>query len=729
MNTVCGLALVMPATADTWLGSEFARLDADHNGRLSAEEAAPHSRDLVGADADGDGVLTLGEVENHIRPLAARHLRETVRQDAVPKHFKKLDKDADGRLNAAELAPVSWLRVFDMDGDEAVTLDEVTRAYGAVATAEAVAGIDAPPPDFVAPTEARLRDEPRRLKPSEVGVGRRVSDPKVEAIGRGNASLSSLAGPLGTVVCVLSPSCPVAARQMPELARLSSSFTGAGFHFVFLEAEDVLTVEQVDGFGLKGTAIRDPEHRLRGELNPATTTEVFVIDAARTLVYRGAIDDRYGVGWSREEARSRYLADALEAVKSRRPVTTAATTAPGCALEPVGTATEPGVPAFHGRISRLMQTHCQQCHHDGGLGPFSLETYDQVTRKAGMIRRMVRDDLMPPWFAAAPPAGHRSPWANDRSLPEGDKAALLSWLEAGRPEGDPAEAPLAVEWPKEWTIGTPDLVVQIPQPITIKAEGTMPYQNVIVETKLTEDRWVKAWEVLPTARAVVHHVLIWTKDPSAPAPRGREDDESGFFAAYVPGNNSAVYGPGLAKKLPAGTSLRFQIHYTPTGTEMQDQVRVGFRFADQPPTHVVEVATIANTQLRIPPGAAAHMESATVPVPADVRLLGLFPHMHLRGKAFRYEVLAPDGSARTLLSVPRYDFNWQLGYQFSDPPTIPAGHRLRAIGWFDNSADNPHNPDPARTVPWGPQTTDEMMIGYAEYYVPSQPLPRVSSAR
>lgn len=341
---------------------------------------------------------------------------------------------------------------------------------------------------------------------------------------------------------------------------------------------------------------------------------------------------------------------------------------------------------------------------------------------------MVRDDLMPPWFAAPPAYGHATLWANDRLLPAEDKSVLLAWLDGGRPEGDPAEAPRRRHWPAEWSIGDPDLVVQIPQPIEVKAEGILPYHNILVDTQLSEDRWVKAWEVLPTAHAVVHHVLIWARDPaSGPQPKGRDEDEHGFFAAYVPGNNSAVYAPGLAKKLPAGTVLRFQIHYTPNGTAMKDQVRVGFKFAAEPPRHRVEVATIAQPGLRIPPGAPSHPEVASVPVPADVRILGLFPHMHVRGKAFRYEVVAPDGVARTLLNVPRYDFNWQLGYQFAEPPTVPAGHRLRAIGWFDNSADNPHNPDPTRTVPWGPQTTDEMMIGYVEYYVPSQPVTRVSS--
>ncbi len=732
--TISGLSLALTADAASWLADEFARLDLDRDGRLTQEEAASRSQELAGADADGDGLLTLQEVETHVRREIGRRLHGTLTPEALTEHFKKLDKDGDGRLTGAELALVSWLRALDVDGDQGVSLAEVTAAYKAVETAtvaEAVAPLDAPPPPYEAPAAGpSVREEPRRLKASEHGIGRRVSDPVLERLGGETAALSTLAGPKGTVLCVLSPSCPVSARQRPELARLSAASTEAGFGWVYLEAEDPLDAQAVGKLGLTGAFVRDPARRLRAELRVSTTTEIFVIDAARTLVYRGALDDRHGVGWSRDEARFRYVADALEAVAHGRRVEIAATTAPGCALDPVApAAADEPPPTFHNRISRLMQTHCQQCHHQGGLGPFPLESSADLNRHAGMIRRMVRDDLMPPWFAAPPPAGHATPWANDRALPTESKAVLLAWLDGGRPEGDPAEAPLPATWPEEWTIGTPDVVYQIPSPIAVKAEGTMPYQNVTVETHLPEDRWVQAWEVLPSARAVVHHVLVWAADPSAPPARNRDEEDKGFFAAYVPGNNAATYPPGLAKRLPAGSRLRFQIHYTPNGTATQDQVRLGMVFAPTPPRHAVEVATIAQPRLRIPPGAPAHPESASLPVPAEVRLIGLFPHMHLRGRAFRYEVISPDGAARTLLHVPRYDFNWQLGYQFAEPTVIPAGHRLRAIGWFDNSADNPHNPDPARTVSWGPQTFDEMMIGYAEYFVPSQPLPSPSAAR
>jgi hypothetical protein len=227
----------------------------------------------------------------------------------------------------------------------------------------------------------------------------------------------------------------------------------------------------------------------------------------------------------------------------------------------------------------------------------------------------------------------------------------------------------------------------------------------------------------------VHHVLVFVQEPGKAGFAGEGDERDGFFAAYVPGNSHALYPDGFAKKLPAGARLRFQIHYTPNGTATQDQMRLGFVFSAGPPEHVIRVAGIANHRLSIPPGANHHPATAVLPVPADVKLLAFTPHMHLRGAAFRYEAILPDGTIRTLLDVPRYDFNWQLSYRYAEPQSLPRGSQIRATGWFDNSTDNPANPDPAKTVRWGQQTFDEMMLGYVEYYVPDEEPAAKTAAR
>jgi hypothetical protein len=331
---------------------------------------------------------------------------------------------------------------------------------------------------------------------------------------------------------------------------------------------------------------------------------------------------------------------------------------------------------------------------------------------------------MPPWFAAPPPDGETSHWRNDRSLAAADKADLLAWLAGDKPEGDPADAPLPRVFPEGWNIPAPDAVLELPRAVAIKAEGTMPYQVLRVETTFAEDKWVQAYEVQPTARAVVHHVIVKVhpKGAKAVADGDVASEREGFFAAYVPGNGHAVFPAGFAKKIPAGATVSFQMHYTPNGRATTDRTRLGLVFAKEPPRHVLQVIGLLNHRLRIPPGAARHPETATVTLPAPATILGFMPHMHVRGAGARYEAILPDGTRRLLLDVPQYDFNWQLPYRFAEPPTFPRGTRLVYTAWYDNSAGNPANPDPTKTVRWGPQTFEEMMLGYVEYYFPGRTL-------
>jgi mono/diheme cytochrome c family protein len=448
------------------------------------------------------------------------------------------------------------------------------------------------------------------------------------------------------------------------------------------------------------------------------------VDAARTVVFRGAVDDQHGLGYSLEAPRRRFLADALEAHLAGRVPLIAATEAPGCVLEPdragAGLVAS-GSLTYHGRISRIIQANCVECHRPGGVGPFSLLGYDDVVSRAGMIRRQVSRGAMPPWFAAPPPAGEVSHWRNDRSLSAEDKADLLAWLEGDRLLGDPADAPLPRTFSDGWLIGKPDAVLELPRAVAIKADGVMPYQTLRVETTFAEDRWVRGYELRPTAREVVHHIIVQVHPKgSKPSDRGGDGEREGMFAAYVPGNSHALFPPGFAKRLPAGATVSFQMHYTPNGRATTDRTQFGLVFANEPPRHAIEVFGLANPRLRIPAGAGNHAETASITLPQDATILGFMPHMHLRGKAARYEVAFADGTRRLLLEVPRYDFNWQLPYQFAEPPTLPRGSRLVYTAWYDNSAVNPANPDPSREVRWGQQTFDEMMLGYVEYYLPAK---------
>ena len=628
--------------------------------------------------------------------------------DLIASRFKQLDKNGDGKLDADELAAYPWLKLLDKNGDGVVTLEEAQAGFAMLAQKAAPQTAESP------------RQGPRQISKGDGGIGARVPDLSFTDLDGKVWRLGTYQQKRPLVAVLVSTSCPVSKRYLPTLAKLETEYREKGVAFLWVASSSADSAEDLRGAlkqaGITSPCARDDSGTLAAALGARASTEAFVIDAARTLVYRGAIDDQYGLGYSLDAPRRGFLASALDAVLTGEAPAIAATEAPGCALDlrKAQTITS-NSPTYHDRISRIVQTNCQECHRAGGIAPFALERYDQVSAKAGMIRKMVSGGLMPPWFAAPPAADEHSPWANDRSLSARDKADLLAWIAAGKPEGDPADAPLPRRWPADWQIGTPDAVVQIPQPIEVPATGTMPYQNVTVETNFDEDKWVRGFEVRPTARDVVHHVLVFALEKGA---QGRKQDglTNGFFAAYVPGNNAVIYPDGFAKALPAGSQLRFQIHYTPNGVATRDQVRIGLLFAKEPPEHVLHVAGISNVFLKIPPGADNHPVTGSIPVLRPVKVVGYMPHMHLRGKAFRFEATLPDGSSRTLLDVPRYDFNWQLAYRYAEPISLPVGSKVQATGWFDNSPNNPANPDPTKLVKWGPQTYDEMMLGYVEYY-------------
>lgn len=564
-----------------------------------------------------------------------------------------------------------------------------------------------------------VRQAPRRIPAGEHGVGRRVADLELRGLDGATRRLSEIAPRRPLVLALASSSCPISRKYAPSLARLEDACRARGVAFAYLapiaadSAADLAALAKEQGFD--GPLARGPE--AARALGALTTTDCFLLDASRTLVYRGAVDDQYGLGYSLDAPRATYLGDAVDALLSGRDPAVAATWAPGCALDPGPREAPSAPPTWHGRISRIVQRACLDCHRKGGLGPFPLETASDLAAHRGMIRKVVESGAMPPWFAAPPREGEPSPWANDRALAAQEKADLLAWLAGGLPEGDPAEAPSAKSFPSDWRIGKPDVVFELPREVEVKAEGTMGYVNLEVPTRFAEDRWVKAIEIRPTAPEVVHHVLVWAKEP---ARKGRLEDPLAYFAVYVPGQSTAEYPDGFGRPLPAGSKLKFQMHYTPNGKAAADRTKIGLVFAKDVPRYRVRTASIANPFLRIPAEAADHAEKARIPVPLEVEVLSYFPHMHLRGKSIRYELLTRDGKREPLLEIPRYDFNWQLSYRYAERRRLPAGSTIEVTGRFDNSRNNPANPDSSKEVRWGEQTHEEMLIGFVEFVVPAE---------
>ncbi|MFM8274293.1 MAG: redoxin family protein [Gemmata sp.] len=555
------------------------------------------------------------------------------------------------------------------------------------------------------------KEAPRPRPPGAAGIGRFVPDVAFTDLDGKAGTLSDFKTSKLLVVVLTNTTCPLCRKYTPTLQRLEKEYAAKGVSFLFVNPT---RSDKPDAKTFTGRYAHDTEGTLTAALGAGSTAEVFVLDAARTVQYRGAVDDQYGLGYAIEKPRANYLATALDDLLAGKQPVTQATTAPGCELTP-DKAKAPAVAlTYHARIERIIQTNCVECHRAGGVAPFVLDTYESVVENRAMIRKTVDKGAMPPWFAAPPKKGEHSPFANDRTVPESDKNDLFTWLAGDMKKGDRADAPLPRAYESGWLIGKPDAVFQLPKPVAVKAEGTMPYQTVSVETDYDSDRWVQALEVQPSAREVVHHVLVFA------LPKGQRvgAEAQGFFAAYVPGNSSLTYPEGYAKKLPKGSNLVFRLHYTPNGKATADRTKLGLIFTDKAPRYEVRVSGIANPAFSIPPGADNHRVDASIPlVPFEARVLALFPHAHLRGKAARYELKTPDGRTTTLLEVPNYDFNWQLQYRFADPVPVPRGSALYYTAWYDNSDKNPANPDPKKTVRWGPQTTDEMHLGYVEFVI------------
>jgi thiol-disulfide isomerase/thioredoxin/mono/diheme cytochrome c family protein len=569
------------------------------------------------------------------------------------------------------------------------------------------------------PTE--IRQQAKLLRPADHGVGRFI--PEVEFTDIHGKPFSVKAGkdrPL-TAVIMTSTSCPLSRKYLPALAEIAAEYSTKGVQFIAVnciptdKAEDMLDASK--RLGSEVIYVHDVTETLSQHFGATSTTDVIVLDKARTVVYHGAVDDQYGIGYGLDNPRQRFLKDALVSLLTGKTPSIQATVAPGCVLEHDHAAVKTNV-TYHDRVSRILQQHCVACHREGGVGPFALDSFADVVAHAPMIRQVVEQRTMPPWFAAPPAKGHASVWANDRSLPDADREDLLNWLSSDRPEGDQSHAPLPQVFPEGWTIGKPDLIVQLPEPVKIQATGTMPYVFVTAETSLQEDKWIQGYEIMPTDRTVVHHVIVNVHEKGSGRIRDREEGTGGYWAVYVPGNSGHLYPEGFARKLPAGATVSFQIHYTPNGQATEDQLQLGLVFAKKEPRFVVHTVPLADTNLNIPPNAADHVESITRPVPGEVTVMGYMAHLHVRGKSFLYELITPDGTTETLLDIPHYDFNWQLRYDYRDPKVIPAGSRVRVTAVFDNSEKNPANPDPTKTVHWGQQTFDEMLIGYFETFIP-----------
>lgn len=583
--------------------------------------------------------------------------------------------------------------------------------------------------------------------PVDRGIGQRVANFTLPDAASGNAvSLYDFAGKRGAALVFLGTECPIGNLYLTRIQELADRYEPRGIVVLGIYSDRDTTAEQIvehaREHGLRIPLLRDEAHQVADQVEAARTCEVLLLDGRARLRYRGAIDDQYRLGVAKQQPDAHYLADAIEALLAGGEIATAATSVFGCPIQRAAVEQAPyqqlpritpatpeliaayeevegtelpevGEVTYSGQVAAILQNKCQSCHRPGQVGPFSLLSYQDAKRWSTSIWEVVDDRRMPPWHAD-PRYGE---FENHRRLTPEERATLIAWVEQGSPLGEADAVPPNPEFPEGWSAGTPDIVIEMPEPFTVPATGVIDYQRFVVETGFEEDVWIQAAEARPGDRQVVHHIIVYLiKDGD-----GRRELE--HLCGYAPGDMPTILPPGVGKKIPAGARLLFELHYTPIGKVRVDRSRVGFVVSREPVTHRAITHGIFEDKFEIPAGAANHAVQSSFTFRQDALLMAFMPHMHLRGKSFRYTANYPDGTEETLLYVPNYDFNWQSYYRLADPRPMPKGTVIHCEAHYNNSESNPaltveQTQSPVR---WGDQTWEEMMIGYIDY-IPDVPV-------
>jgi hypothetical protein len=392
---------------------------------------------------------------------------------------------------------------------------------------------------------------------------------------------------------------------------------------------------------------------------------------------------------------------------------------PALGKEPAKSATPP---TFTKEVSRLLQKNCQECHRKGEVAPFPLMTYEQARKRAKDIAYVAGERSMPPW---KPEHGVAPKFKNDRALAPEDIAVFEAWADAGAPKGDPKDMPPPAKFAQGWTLGKPDLVLEMAEEFTIPSSGPDIYRCFVIPTNLPRDMYIEAVEFLPGNHQVVHHIVTYFEtngearklDAAEPGPgyisfSGAGVEISGDIGGWTPGNQPTRLPEGIARPLPKGADIILQVHYHPIGKTQHDRSRIGLHFAKMPVKQSLHWANATCENIQIPAGNPSYEVKATWYVPVDVEALGVTPHMHMLGHDFRMNVTLPGGRVRDLIHIADWDPDWQDTYYFTEPISLPRGSMVNVIARYDNT-DHPRNPNrPPKRVTWGRQTTDEMLVGY-----------------
>lgn len=545
-------------------------------------------------------------------------------------------------------------------------------------------------------------------------------------------SLSDFKASKVVVLLFLGTKCPISNSYAESVSKLADSYSGRGVQFIgvnsILEDSAADVAAHAREFKYAFPVLKDSDQKLADLVGARVTPEAFVLDANRRVRYQGRLNDQFA---SRVQRRTRVthteLTDAVEALLAGKPVLVAQSQAVGCpiARPEKGTSASLAV-SYHKDVAPILQERCQSCHRPGQIAPFSLTSFADAKSWASEIKLFTANRQMPPWKAEP---GHGD-FHGVRRMPDAEIATLARWADAGAPEGDVRQAPPQKQWSDSWSLGTPDLVLTMPDTYTVAASGEDDFRCFVLPTGLMDDKEVVGVEIRPGNPKVVHHVLNFI-DTSG---RGRQLDEkdsgpgyasglggvgffpSGSMGGWAPGNFPRYLPQGVGMPLPKGSDIVMQVHYHKTGKVEQDKTAIGLYFAKKPIEKRYRVWPLTSLGIDIPPGVERHEVKASMVIPWDTHALSVTPHMHLLGREIKVTATLPDKSVRNMIWIKDWDYRWQDTYVYQDPLPLPKGTRLDLVAYFDNSTRNPLNPStPPRRVTFGEQTTDEMCFAFVGF--------------
>ncbi|MCS6976053.1 MAG: redoxin domain-containing protein [Gemmatales bacterium] len=568
--------------------------------------------------------------------------------------------------------------------------------------------------------------------------GQVIEDFSLTDINGKSWSLQANGGKKATVLVFVSTECPMSNAYLSGLVEMAKAYEPKGVAFAAINAnreeDPKLIAAHAREFGVTFPVLLDPKQIAVQKLQPAVNPEAFVLDAERKLRYRGRIDNAYSARLVRNPQVTRHdLREALDEILAGKPVSVPVTKAFGCAIEPLRDATSDPKTSeitFYRDVLPILQEHCQGCHRPGEVGPFSLMTYRQAVKWGEDIRTYTDSRKMPPWKPTNPAGWFR----NERHMSDEAIKTLARWVDAGMPEGDPKDAPPPRRFPEGWQLGEPDLVLTVPEEMTIGPSGPDLFRVFVLPTGLTEDKYVSAIEVRPGNKRVVHHTLNFIdtlgrgrrlEEAARKRPRSADEQDygpgytvqmgigffppSGSLAGWAPGNLTRPLPEGVGYFLPKNSDVVVQVHYHRTGKVEKDQLRIGLYFSKTPVKERLQPIVLPGPFLVIPPGEANFVVRGAIRVNQPVTLYQITPHMHLLGRKIRADVTFPDGQRLNLINIDDWDYNWQETYIFHEPIRVPEGSVFSVEAVFDNSESNPLNPNrPPKPVRFGEQTTDEM---------------------